>query len=91
MPGGMLGTQQPGEAQACEVCFRDLVERNTDGAMVIDRDFWVRFVNPAAASLFGLRAEARVGDEFGISLVAGQTRRWLCHYQMEQRSWQKFV
>ena len=73
MPGGMPGIQQPGEAKAGEVCFRDLVERNADGAMVIDRDGWVRFVNPAAASLFGLRAEEILGEEFGFPLVAGKT------------------
>ncbi len=42
MPGGMLGTQQSGEAQAGGVCFRDLVEMYADGAIVNDRDGRVR-------------------------------------------------
>ena len=73
MPRGILGTRQPVEPQANNVCFRELVEMSADGAMVIDQDGWVRFVNPAAASLFGRRAEEMLGEEFGFPLVAGKT------------------
>ena len=73
MPGSSVGAQRPGEPQASEVCFRELVERNADGVLVIDQDGFVRFVNAAAASLFGHRAEDLIGREFGFPVAVGET------------------
>ena len=73
MPGSSVGTQRPDEPQASEICFRELVERNADGVLVIDRDGFVRFINPAAASLFGHRAEDLIGREFSFPVAVGET------------------
>src|SRR5581483_10006216 len=44
-----------------------------DGIIIVDHEGVVRFVNPAAESLFNRRAAALLGSQFGFPLVAGET------------------
>jgi len=51
--------------------FHNIVNRNVDGILIIDRKGIVRFVNPAAENLFGRKAEELLGEMFGLPVVAG--------------------
>lgn len=61
---------QRGRAEAAlrknEEQLRTLITKNADGIVVVDRQGIVRFVNPAAESLFGRKAEALVGEVLGF-------------------------
>jgi signal transduction histidine kinase len=51
--------------------LRAIVELNADGIVVVDAAGRIRFLNPAAAALFG-RAEAELlGEELGFPVAAG--------------------
>src|SRR4051812_21318398 len=53
--------------------LRSIVERMADGVVVLGLDGKIRFVNPAAESLFGRSAEELIETEFGFPAVAGET------------------
>ncbi len=59
--------------QESETRYRALIERNSDGIIVVGRDGTVCFVNPAAESLFDRQAEDLRGEPFGFPVVAGET------------------
>ncbi|HZS04030.1 MAG TPA: ATP-binding protein [Blastocatellia bacterium] len=61
------------ELQSAETRLRNLITRNADGIIIVDHEGVVRFVNPAAESLFNRRAAALLGSQFGFPLVAGET------------------
>ena len=48
--------------------FRDIIEKSTDGILVIDRQGMVRFANSAAESVLGRTAEELRGQPFGFPL-----------------------
>jgi hypothetical protein len=56
--------------QASESRFRNVIERNADGIIVVGWDGVVRFVNQAATALLGRPAGRMVGELFGFPLVA---------------------
>ena len=51
--------------------LRVIIEQLPDGIVIVGPDHRVRFVNPAAASLFGRSSASLVGTEFGIPLANG--------------------
>lgn len=57
-----------------EANHRALLESNTDGMLVVDRDKKVRFVNPAAEALLQQPAETVLNTELHFSITAGETR-----------------
>ena len=56
-----------------ETNLKAIIENNADGILIVDRKGFVRFVNPAAESLFGRKADKLVGKDIGFSLVSGET------------------
>ncbi len=56
--------------QASESRFRNVIERNADGIIVVGWDGVVCFVNQAATALLGRPAGRMVGELFGFPLVA---------------------
>jgi signal transduction histidine kinase len=56
-----------------EARFRDVIERNCDAIVVVDREGHIRFANEAATSFFGVAPDALVGAPFGLPLVADET------------------
>ena len=52
--------------------FRNLVEKNVDGILVVDRFGRVQFANPAVRTIFGGRS-LQVGDDFGFPVAHGET------------------
>lgn len=54
-----------------EVRFRQLIEKNADAIVIVDREGVVRFANPAAEMLFGRSVLDLLGKPFGFPVVAG--------------------
>ena len=46
--------------------FRNVIERNVDGIIVVDRQGVIQYLNPAAEALFGKVREEIIGQDFGI-------------------------
>src|SRR4030095_8096512 len=65
--------QHAGESQSWESRFRNLINNNADGIIIVDRGGILRFINPAAESLFNHQASDLLGTLFGFPLVAGET------------------
>jgi signal transduction histidine kinase/CheY-like chemotaxis protein len=61
------------ELRSCETRFRNLITKNADGIVIVDRESVVRFVNPAAEVLFNRQAPLLLGSLFGFPAVAGET------------------
>jgi signal transduction histidine kinase/ActR/RegA family two-component response regulator len=61
------------ELRSCEMRFRNLITKNADGIVIVDRESIVRFVNPAAEALFNRRSAILLGSHFGFPAVAGET------------------
>ncbi len=61
------------QAEAADARFRNAINRNADGVVIIGVDGCVRFANPAAARLFGRDSDELVGQFLGHPLVAGET------------------
>jgi PAS domain S-box-containing protein len=52
--------------------FYNIVEKSTDGVLVVDKDGIVQFINHAAEDLFGQKSKNLVGQLFGFPVVAGE-------------------
>jgi signal transduction histidine kinase len=61
------------QLEASDARFQAIIERNVDGILIIDSDRSIRFVNPAAARLFGRNAGELAGGIFGYACVPGET------------------
>jgi signal transduction histidine kinase len=61
------------QLERSEARFRDVIERNPDAQIVVDRDGMIRFANAAAARLFGRTYDELAGSQFGFPLVVGET------------------
>lgn len=62
-----------GEAlRKSEESFQAVVLKNPSGMLVVDSEGIVQFVNPAAESLFGRKAEDIVGNVLGLPVVDGE-------------------
>lgn len=53
--------------------YQTLLQSSADGVVVIDQGGIVRFVNPAAVSLFGRKEEDMLGEMLGFPSVAGES------------------
>ncbi|MBL7176161.1 MAG: PAS domain S-box protein [Desulfobacteraceae bacterium] len=56
-----------------ETRFRAMIQKNTDGIIIVDQNGITRFVNPAAESLFNRKPEELLGKMFGFPLVVGES------------------
>lgn len=56
-----------------EARFRNLIEHNADGVLVVDPQGTIRFLNPAAETVLGRPAEELLGEAFGIPITPGST------------------
>jgi signal transduction histidine kinase len=61
------------ELERSRARFRDVIERNADAIVVVDREGRIRFANQVATELFSSSREELVGTPFGFPLVAGDT------------------
>jgi signal transduction histidine kinase/CheY-like chemotaxis protein len=60
------------ELQLSESRFRNLINKIADGIVIVDRGGILRFINPAAESLFNHQASDLLGTLFGFPVVAGE-------------------
>ncbi|MBF0318228.1 MAG: response regulator [Nitrospirae bacterium] len=58
---------------SCENRFFRIIENNADGIIIVDRNGYILFVNPALEAMFGRMAEELTGELFGFPMVAGET------------------
>lgn len=56
-----------------ETRLNTIVSSTSDGILIVDRQGWVRFANPAAARLFNRALEDLLGGEFGLPIVVNNT------------------
>jgi len=59
--------------RASEARFRNVIERNADGILVVGTDGVILFANQAAAFLLNRPAQRLMGEQFGIPIIAGET------------------
>ncbi|MFH1124034.1 MAG: PAS domain S-box protein [Pseudomonadota bacterium] len=52
--------------------LRLLIGKNVDGLIIVDSEGILRFMNPAAESLFGRKSENLIGKDMGLPLVSGE-------------------
>lgn len=65
--------QQTKELSASEERLRTIIEKSANSSVVVNKDGLVRFVNPAAQSLFGRKADELIGGEFKFPLEPDKT------------------
>ncbi len=58
--------------QAGEANLRKVILTSPEGIVIVNRDGIVQFVNPAAESLFGRKAEELLGELFGFPVMRGE-------------------
>ena len=58
------------ELELSKASFHNIVEKYTDGVIIVDSKGIVRFVNSAAESLFGRKAEKILGKLFGFPVIS---------------------
>jgi PAS domain S-box-containing protein len=69
----LVKVEQVGLAlQASEARFRQMINENIDGIVVVGRDGRALFANPAAQELFGCTADELLGTQIGVPRVAGE-------------------
>ncbi len=60
------------ELRASETRLRTIIEKNSDGNLVVDKDGIVQFLNPAAENLLDRKPEELLGKSFGHPVVPGE-------------------
>ncbi|MEX0912718.1 MAG: ATP-binding protein [Gemmatimonadota bacterium] len=70
MPESGSSRRQFREQPSEELRLRAIVEHVADGIVIVDKNGFIRFVNPAAAGLFGRSAEELLNQSFGFPVVA---------------------
>jgi len=63
--------KQTRELKASEARFRNMIVQNADGIVIVDRRGTVRYVNPAAESMFGRPSEELIGGRFDLPTSSG--------------------
>ncbi|MCJ7813584.1 PAS domain-containing sensor histidine kinase, partial [bacterium] len=59
--------------QSSEKQFRNVIEKNADAIVIVNKDGIVLFANPAAGVLFGREIEELLNKEFGFPITGGET------------------
>lgn len=62
------------ELEKSETRFRDLIERSSDGMLIVDSDGIIQYVNPAAELIFNHKAEELIDESFEFSLEPRETK-----------------
>ena len=55
-----------------EINFRNMIYSNADGILILDENSIVKFMNPAAETIFGTKAERFVGRAFEHLIIPGK-------------------
>ncbi len=54
--------------------LREIIERSTDGIVIVNREGTTRYVNPAGLTLFGHPIDEMVGEPFGLPVLADEKK-----------------
>jgi PAS domain-containing protein len=73
MGGQRSDTDRRQQRRLEQARLRSIVEQLADGIIIVGSDGRIRFANPAAERLFGRPAEELTGNEFGFTIVVGET------------------
>jgi PAS domain S-box-containing protein len=60
------------ELRISTASFQNIVGNNIDGIVVIDRNKIVKFLNPAAETMFVLKTEQVIGEKFSFPVAVGE-------------------
>ena len=55
------------------IYFKDLIEKNSDGIIVVNREGIIRYVNPSAKNLIGYNNEVLIGELFGYPVAGNES------------------
>jgi PAS domain S-box-containing protein len=58
--------------QATKANLQEMIRQNADGIVIVDSNGTLRFVNPAACSLFNRKPEELIGEVFGFPVNIGR-------------------
>lgn len=61
-------------AQASEARFRNLIEKNPNGIVIVNRDGIILFANEQTEKLLGKKVRELEGEQFLFPLISGQTK-----------------
>jgi len=61
------------ELRESEARLQNIIRKNADGIIIVDKNGLVGFINPAAEKLFGINYKEMMGELFGFPVVAGET------------------
>ena len=59
--------------RANEARFQTIIQEDSDGIVITNRDGIIRFTNPAATALLARKEEELMGESFGFPVVPGET------------------
>ncbi len=65
--------QEIRELQSSQAYFRNIITKNADGMVIVDKNGIIRFANPSAEEIFGRKIDKLIGELFGFPIVAGET------------------
>ncbi|RLB08274.1 MAG: hypothetical protein DRG50_00270 [Deltaproteobacteria bacterium] len=68
-----LRRQTTRKLRSSEARFLNILEKNADGIVIVDKEAVVLYVNPAAETMFGRKARELLGKPFDYPIVAGET------------------
>jgi CheY-like chemotaxis protein len=60
------------ELRISTASFQNIVGKNVDGIVVVDKNKIVKFLNPAAETMFGLKIEQVIGEKFSFPITVGE-------------------
>ena len=69
----MLRRRLERELREGQASFRAIVEKASDGILVVDLDSVARFINPSLESILYRRSDDLLGKNFGITVPTGRT------------------
>jgi len=71
--------QRTREWQALLYSLDNIIQKNPEGIIIVDRPGVVRFVNPAAESLLRRKSEELIGEMFGFPVTSEKTELDIIH------------
>jgi CheY-like chemotaxis protein len=61
------------ELEASKAGFHNIVGRSSDGIIVVDKNKTIKFLNPMAEVMLGLKSEQDIGETFALPVAVGET------------------
>lgn len=62
------------ELEKSETRFHSLIDRSSDGILIVDNEGIIQYVNPAAEAIFGRNGKELIDKKFEFSIEPGETK-----------------